>query len=117
MQAGFDLAAKNEGIDKPDAAFVKKFYDRLIPGIDSQFDGPQMLPLIAPRPLLVISGEDDPINPIQGVKLCEQSIKAAYASAGVSDRFSLMIEPKTAHAVSKEAHAAAMAWFIRWLSQ
>jgi len=115
VQAGFDLAAKAEGIDQPDAAFVKTFYDRVIPGIYTQFDGPQMLPLIAPRPLLVISGEKDPINPIEGVKLCEESAKAAYEKAGAAEKFSLLIEPDTGHGVTKEAHAAAMKWFEKWL--
>jgi acetyl esterase/lipase len=115
VQKGFDLAAKAEGLDHPDAAFVQKFYDRLIPGIYTRFDGPRMLPLIAPRPLLVISGEKDPINPIAGVKLCEQSTTAAYALAGASERFEMMIEPKTAHAVTKQAQATAMAWFEKWL--
>jgi dienelactone hydrolase len=115
VQAGFDLAAKSEGLEKPDAAFVKKFYDRLIPGIDGQFDCPQMLPLIAPRPLLVISGEKDPINPIEGVRLCEQSATKAYTDAGAADRFKLLVEPGAAHAVTKEADAEAVAWFEKWL--
>jgi MFS family permease len=33
------------------AAFAKEFYDRVIPGICSAFDGPAMLPLIAPDAL------------------------------------------------------------------
>jgi dienelactone hydrolase len=115
VQRSFDLAAKAAGIDHPDADFVRKFYDRLLPGIYTRFDGPQMLPLIAPRPLLVISGEKDPINPIQGVKLCEQSTAAAYASAGVPEKFQMMIETNIAHGVTKQADAAAMAWFEKWL--
>ena len=31
-----------------DAKFVRAFYDRVAPGIHSDYDGPQMLPLIAP---------------------------------------------------------------------
>jgi predicted esterase len=115
VQKSFDLVAKAEGIDHPDAVLVKKYYDRLLPGITQQFDGPQMLPLIAPRPLLIISGENDPINPIQGVHLCEITTKQAYANANVSEKFELMIEPKTAHAVTKAAHAAAVEWFKKWL--
>ncbi len=43
----------------PDAAFVRKFYDRIVPEIYGEFDGPSMLPLIAPRPLLVVNGDSD----------------------------------------------------------
>jgi dienelactone hydrolase len=115
VQKSFDAAAKAEGIDKPDATFVKAFYDRLLPGITTRFDGPQMLPLIAPRPLLIISGEKDPINPIRGVRLCETSTKLAYANAKAGDRFEIIIEPNITHEVTKSARAAAVEWFKKWL--
>ena len=115
VQAGFDAAAKSAGVDPPDAAFARRFYDRLIPGIDGPFDGPQMLPLVAPRPLLVISGDRDPINPVPGLELCEQATRPAYAAAGVADRFEVILESNTAHAVTKPSQAAAVRWFERWL--
>ena len=74
-----------------------------------------MLPLIAPRPLLVISGEKDPINPLPGLRLCEETTDAAYAKARASDRFKVIVEPDTAHNVTPEAHAAAVEWFVKWL--
>ena len=49
-------------------AFVKKFYERIAPGLVDRFDGPAMLPLIAPRPLLVVNGDSDPESPLGGVK-------------------------------------------------
>jgi dienelactone hydrolase len=52
IQPAFDAAAKASGATKPDAAFVRRFYDRVAPGIYDRFDGPAMLPLIAPRPFL-----------------------------------------------------------------
>ena len=115
VQSGFDQSAKAEGIDKPDAAFVTRFYDRLIPGIRTEFDGPKMIPLIAPRPLLLINGENDPINPLPGVRLCEQTTKAAYEKAGAADKFKLIVEPKTGHGITKEAHAEAIKWLERYL--
>ena len=33
VKRGFDAAAKSAGVDKPDADFVRRFYDRLLPGI------------------------------------------------------------------------------------
>jgi dienelactone hydrolase len=115
VQAGFDAAAKSAGIDRPDAKFARQFYDRVIPGIYGQFDCPQMLPLIAPRPLLVISGDKDPINPVEGLHLCEQSTAPVYAADGVSDRFKVILQPNTGHAVTKSAEAEAVAWFQKWL--
>lgn len=117
VHAAFAKAAHSAGTDKPDSAFAQKFYDRLLPGIYSRFDGPEMLPLIAPRPLLVISGENDPLNPIPGLNLCVEATKPAYAHTGCTDKFNVIIEPNTAHAVTKQATAAAVAWFEQWLDE
>jgi predicted esterase len=115
VKAGFTAAAKAEGVDPPDAKFARRFYDRVIPGIYSTFDGPAMLPLIAPRPLLGISGDKDPINPLPGARLCEDAAKAAYARAGAADKFRLLVEEDTGHAVNPKAEAAAIDWFVKWL--
>src|SRR6476660_8649661 len=56
IQGAFDAAAKVRGV-APDATFLRAFYDRVAPEIYGKFDGPAMLPLIAPRPLLAINGE------------------------------------------------------------
>jgi len=115
FQKGFDAAAKSVGIDKPDAAFARKFYDRLLPGICTTFDGPRMLPLIAPRPLLVIAGDRDPRNPMPGLRLCETATRAAYDSAAAGEKFDVLVQPNTAHAVNQPAKAAAVAWFVKWM--
>ena len=115
VQGAFNAAAESEGVEKPDAAFVKKFYDRLIPGIDGPFDGPSIVPLICPRPLLVINGEIDKLNPLPGVKLATDATAAAYAKAGVADRFKADVEPGVAHAVKPPYVAEAVEWFVRWL--
>jgi dienelactone hydrolase len=53
IQNAFDTIAKENGVTNPDAVFVQKFYGCVVPGIAGEFDGPQMLALIAPRPLLI----------------------------------------------------------------
>ena len=82
IQAAFDAAAKDAGVAKPDAKFVKNFYARVVPGIDGEFDGPKMLPLIAPRPLLVINGDSDEHTPLPGVEECVAAAKQAYVAVG-----------------------------------
>ena len=69
-------AAKEAGAPV-NAAFLRRFYDRVVPGIYNEFDGPQMLPLIAPRPLLVINGEIDARTPLTGVQECAALARAA----------------------------------------
>ncbi len=115
VQAAFDTAAKDAGVAKPGADFVRTFYDRVAPGIYSEFDGPAMVPWIAPRPLLAVNGEIDPRTPMGGLNECADAARAAYGADGASDKFVLLIQPKTAHQVRPESLVTAREWFVRWL--
>jgi len=95
--------------------FVRTFYDRLIPGIYSEFDGPAMLPLIAPRPLMVINGDSDSLTPLPGVMLAANSASEAYAKAGAKEKFVLRVQKNTGHSVNGESMRAAIDWFVTWL--
>ena len=98
-----------------DAQFVRQFYDRVVPGIYSEFDGPAMLPLIAPRPLLVINGDSDSLTPLPGVMLSANSASDAYAKAGAKEKFVLRVQKNTGHSVNGDALRAAIDWFASWL--
>jgi dienelactone hydrolase len=114
IQPGFDAAAAHAG--KPgDVDFVREFYARVVPGIDGRFDGPEMLKLIAPRPLLVVNADSDANTPIAGVRLAVRAAQPAYAAAQAGDRLQLLIEEDTPHRVNPEALEAGLAWFVRWL--
>ncbi len=115
VQAAFDAAAKDSGVEKPDGHFVHTFYSKIAPGIDREFDGPAMVPLIAPRPLLSINGELDPRTPKGGLDLCVEATRAAYQAAGAEEKFVLRIQPNTAHQVRPESKVLAREWFVRWL--
>ena len=115
IRKGFEAAAKSAGVEKPDGDFVRRFYGRVVPGIDGEFDGPVMLALIAPRPLLIINGDKDDKTPLEGVKLAADAARAAYGAAGAEDRFKQIVEPNTGHAVTKEAREEAVGWFVNWL--
>ena len=75
IQDGFDAAAAQAGKSPGSVDFVREFYARVVPGIDGEFDGPAMLPLIAPRPLLVVNGDSDANTPIAGVRLAVRAAK------------------------------------------
>lgn len=111
----FAAAAKEAGAERVDAAFVGAFYDRVAPGIAGEFDGPAMLPLIAPRPLMVINGDSDARTPLPGLKQCTDAAESAYRAAGAPERFLVRIQEKTGHQVTAESKRAAVAWFGRWL--
>jgi dienelactone hydrolase len=115
FKGAFDAAAKQAGVEKPDAAFARRFYDHVLPGIYDRFDGPAMLPAIAPRPLLVINGAADDKTPVPGVELCASAARKAYTAANQPERFKLINQPETGHQVKEPALAEAVGWFERWL--
>ena len=115
FQAAIDGAARDAGVARIDAPFVRRFYDRVVPGIHSEFDAPAMLPLIAPRPLLVINGDSDPRTPLEGVREAAAAAEQAYRAAGAADRFALYLQPDTGHAYTDAAQQATLDWFTRWL--
>jgi pimeloyl-ACP methyl ester carboxylesterase len=110
-------AARDAGLWFIRASFVRQFYDRVAPGIYSEFDGPAMLPLIAPRPLLTINGALDAKTPRAGLMECIASAKKAYAAAGASDKAQFIIEDNVGHSVTPEAGKAAVEWLERWLKR
>jgi dienelactone hydrolase len=114
FQAAVNAAATDTGTPV-NAAFVRKFYDRVAPGIYSDFDGPAMLPLIAPRPLLVINGDSDARTPKPGLLECINAAKMAYAAEGVAGNFEFLLQPNTGHKVNPDALRVAVDFFVRWL--
>jgi len=110
FDASVTLAGKTDNAD-----FVREFYARVAPGIDGSFDGPEMLKLIAPRPLLVVNADSDANTPIAGVRLAVRSAQPLYAAANASDKLQLLIEEDTPHRVNPDAVDAGIAWFVRWL--
>ena len=115
IQPAFDAITKDAGVTKPDTKFVEKFYARVVPGIAGEFDGPQMLALIAPRPLLVINSDSDKNTPLAGVIECTNAAQKAYAADHAAAHFAAIIQPNTAHQVKPESERAAIDWFVKWL--
>lgn len=114
IQDAFDASVAHAG-KSGNADFVREFYARVVPGIDGQFDGPAMLALIAPRPLLVVNADSDANTPIAGVRLAVETAKPVYAAANAADKLQFVIEENTPHRVNPEAIDAGIAWFVRWL--
>lgn len=115
IQSAFNEVKKQTGATNVNASFVKAFYDRIVPGIYAEFDGPAMLPLIAPRPLLVINGDTDNRTPLPGLAECTDAALNAYRAAGAEDRFVIRIQETTGHKVTPESERAAVDWFVKWL--
>jgi dienelactone hydrolase len=115
IQNAFDAIAKENGLTNADSAFVQKFYDRVVPGIYSEFDGPEMLALIAPRPLLIINSDSDIHTPLAGVQECIAAAKKIYATDNATNNFAAIIQKNTGHQVKPESEHATIEWFVKWL--
>ncbi|NED97813.1 hypothetical protein G1H11_21165 [Phytoactinopolyspora alkaliphila] len=65
--------------------------DNYLPGALRYFDMPDLAGLIAPRPLVVVAGRDDPLFPVAGVEEAFVTIQAVYDAAGAPDACELVI--------------------------
>ena len=110
-----EAAARDAGVPTVDAAFVRRFYDRVVPGIYGDYDAGSMLALIAPRPLLVINGDSDPRTPLAGVQEAIAAARSTYVRMGVEDRLGLYLQPNAAHVVTPVAELVMADWFAKWL--
>ena len=115
IQDGFNTIAREEGVTNADSAFVQKFYDRLVPGIYSEFDGPKMLPLIAPRPLLIVNSDSDQNCPLPGVEECVAAAQKIYRADHAENHFGAIIQKNSGHLVKPASEQAMIDWFVRWL--
>jgi dienelactone hydrolase len=82
-----------------------------IPGILEAAEMSDIAGLIAPRPLMIEAGKDDPIFPIAGTQQAVDEIRRVYAVYGQPDRLSVNIFDGE-HRWDGE-HAAE--WWARWL--
>ena len=62
-----------------------------IPDIRLYFDMGDLAGLIAPRPLVIVSGKDDTIFPQHGVKKAYTEAERMYAGAGAADKLKLVV--------------------------
>jgi dienelactone hydrolase len=115
IQKTFDAIMKESGVTNIDTALVQKFYDRVTPGIYGEFDGPAMVTLIAPRPLLIINSDSDTHTPLPGVNECIAAGRRAYHDAAADDHLTARIQEHTGHKVNPESEREAIDWFVKWL--
>ncbi len=108
--------ASDMGKPHIDAESARALFSKLLPGIFDKFDCPQMLPLIAPRPMLILSGDQDRNNPIEGAELAFAAARNAYRQQIASDRLRIEVSKGLGHELPEE-HIRLMAdWLVAWLS-
>jgi dienelactone hydrolase len=110
IQAAHDAAAKDLGEAEVNQRVVRELWNKLIPGALDEFDGPSLIRLMAPRPLLVLSTELDQNCPLPGAKLAFAEAEAAYAAVGASGKLKIDVAPGAPHTVVPAHRQLANEW-------
>jgi lysophospholipase L1-like esterase/dienelactone hydrolase len=84
-------------------------------GLLKHFDTEAVIALIAPRPLLFLTGELDAGSPADGIKLIEQKVSAVYKALGAGEKFRSVRYPDVGHTYTPEMRKEMLAWFGKWL--
>ncbi|KAL6985412.1 hypothetical protein U1Q18_018787 [Sarracenia purpurea var. burkii] len=115
IKAVFEVARADLGKSAIDKEVVEMVWDRIAPGLASQFDSPYTIPIIAPRPLLILNGEKDPRCPLEGLDIPKSRAHKAYEEAHCPDNFQLIAEPGIGHEMTSLMVKEASYWFDRFL--
>ncbi|KAG0512954.1 hypothetical protein BDA96_10G059600 [Sorghum bicolor] len=111
----FEEARIELGKSEIDTQVVEMVWEKIAPGLDSQFDAPYSLPLLAPRPLLLLNGAEDPRCPISGLEEAASKAAKAYEESGCAEKFMFIAEPGIGHQMTIDMVKAASQWFDRFL--
>ncbi|KAK7410365.1 hypothetical protein VNO78_01094 [Psophocarpus tetragonolobus] len=111
----FDVARDDLGKDAIDKEVVEKVWDRIAPGLASQFDSPYSIRTIAPRPLLILNGKEDPRCPVAGLEIPRSMASQAYEECQCSDNLKFIAEPGVEHQLTRFQVKESSDWFDRFL--
>lgn len=84
-------------------------------GLLKHFDTEGVIALIAPRPLLFLTGELDAGSPADGIKVIEQKVGGVYKALGAEEKFRSIRYPDIGHTYTPTMRKEMLAWFERWL--
>lgn len=90
-------------------------FPNYIPGIYQFGDTPDIVSLIAPKPLHLNFGDKDMGSPIDEVRQGIKTIAKTYKSLNAEDNFSFFIEKDTGHVLSQQMWAKASNWLNKHL--
>lgn len=86
-----------------------------VPNVLKHFDMEAIFALIAPRPVLMLSGDQDPGSPTDGIEIMEKKLGQFYKLYGKPDNFQSVIYKNTGHEYLPEMKEAMLAWFEKHL--
>jgi dienelactone hydrolase len=86
-----------------------------VPGMLQHFDTEAIHALVAPRPHLELSGDQDPGAPLDGVETLERKLGEVYRLYGKPENFRSVVWKNTGHEYLPEMRERMIAWFEKHL--
>ena len=86
-----------------------------VPGVFRHFDTEAIYALVAPRPMLQLSGDQDGGAPTDGVVTLEKKLGAVYKLHGKEEHFRSVVYKNTGHEYLPEMKEEMASWFERHL--
>jgi dienelactone hydrolase len=86
-----------------------------VPGVFAHFDTEAIHALIAPRPHLELSGDQDAGAPLDGVITLEKKLAQVYRLYGKGSNFRSIVYEKTGHEYLPEMREEMARWFAKTL--
>jgi dienelactone hydrolase len=87
-----------------------------VPGILKHWDTEAIYACVAPRPMLMLSGDQDRNAPPDGIEVLEKKLAAVYELHGKPDNFRSELYENTGHEYLPEMRTAMVDWFERHLA-
>lgn len=84
-------------------------------GLLKHFDTEAVVALIAPRPMLFLTGDLDAGSPADGIAIIEKKESALYRTLGAAEKFKSIRYPDIGHTYTPEMRQEMLAWFDKWL--
>jgi dienelactone hydrolase len=86
-----------------------------VPGILNHFDTEAIISLIAPRPVLFMTGDEDIGSPVSGIRKIDEKVRPVYALYKSPAAFENIIYPRTGHVYTPDMWAKMLQWMKKWL--
>jgi dienelactone hydrolase len=81
-----------------------------VPGLLNHFDTEAIVALIAPRPVLFQTGDQDGGSPVDGVRAIESAVRPVYRLYGKEQSFQSIIYPGLGHVYTQEMWDKTLHW-------
>jgi dienelactone hydrolase len=88
-----------------------------VPGMLRHFDAEAVISLCAPRPVLFLTGHQDPGSPVDGIREIEAAVRPVYRLYQRDEAFQSVVFPGVAHEYTAEMWARTLAWMDEQLKR